>query len=412
MAGTIKEKLLQARALIDTALAEMNEAPAPEPVEPEPDPEPDPDPEPGLTIDEGILLQFADVTVNGLIQESQPFVFDGSARDLIVIGKCQLAGVSGECAVLSIENEAGSQYHQIGIGYNFSSSSVAAGRVSLRGKGTSTYTTSGVGGLEFVASPIEFLLHYDTDRGYLNLWLRDGPDRWKWADSVRSARFEVARLRFYNRTNGPASQQSVFSEVTANRPWGVSIGNSITAGHNAFDPDGSYYSGRDNGLSQWQAHCWPFPGLRNSIIVNKGIGGTTTTETRNRISEAHKHENPVVFLSVQNNDAVKGVSLDQRTENIQASIDACVAAGCIVILYGAIYHNDKPAASAYYKQWRDEQLPLLVGHSGYVEVMEPLADPISGDIQAQYTTDGTHPNVAGYTLIGQHIQSSIAQILQ
>lgn len=398
---TIKERLQQARALIDAALAEMNETT--EPVEPEP--------EPGLTIDEGILQQFQDVTVNGLTQESQPFVFDGSARDLIVIGKCQLAGVSGECAVLSIENDAGSRYHQIGIGYNFASSAVAAGRVSLRGKGTSTYTTSGVGGLELVSAPVEFLLHYDTDRGYLNLWLRDGPDRWQWVDSVRSARFEVARLRFYNRTNGPASQQSVFTEVVACRPLAVSIGDSITAGHNAFDPDGAHYSGRDNGLSQWQAHCWPFPGLRNSVIVNKGIGGTTTAQTLNRISEAHKHGNPVVFLSVQNNDAVKGVSLEQRTANIQASINACVAAGCIVILYGAIYHNDKPAASAYYKQWRDEQLPLLSGHSGYAEIMAPLADPVTGDIQAQYAPDGTHPNVAGYTLIGQHIAAEAVNVL-
>lgn len=399
---TIEEKLQQARALIDSALDDL--AQTEQPVDPEPEPEPEPE-NPGgtLVIDEGIIQPFADVTVSGLTEHLQAFSFDGQARDLIVIGKCQLAGVSGECAVLSIENEAGSWYHQIGIGYDFSGSSASAGRVSLRGKGASTYTTSGVGGLELVSAPIEFLLHYDTDRGYLNLWLRDGPEKWKWADSVRSARFQVARLRFYNRTNGPTTQQSVFTEVVACRPLAVSIGDSITAGHNAFDPDGAHYSGRDNGLSQWQAHCWPFPGLRNSVIVNKGIGGTTTAQTLNRISEAHKHGNPVVFLSVQNNDAVKGVSLEQRTANIHASINACVAAGCVVVLIGAIYHNDKPAASSYYKQWRDEHLPLLTGHVGYVEIMEPLAEPITGDIQPQYTTDGTHPNVAGYTLIGQKI---------
>lgn len=389
---TASEKLIAARDLINEALAMLEKSVA-------------------AAIDEGVVASLAPVQLNGITESISPFVFDCAAQDFILYGACKLSGLAGEAGILSLENADNTRHLQVGIGYNFDTMLPAAGRVSLRARANADYTHAGVGGVDTTSSGAEFAIHMDSDRGQLNLWMRDG-SAWKWSGSCPAPKFQIERIRHYTRSGAtaPSGQSVLFSGVVVCRPWAVSIGDSITAGHNLFDPNSTHYAGTDNGLSQWQAHCWPFPSIMNSIIVNKGIGSQTTAMVNARISEVHKHGNPVVLLSVQNNDAGSGVSLAQRTANIQSSINACVAAGCTVVLIGAIYPNNQ-STSAYYKQWRDEQLPLLTGHAGYIEIMDAVADSVTGNISSSYATDGVHPNVAGYRLIGEYISTSLSVTL-
>lgn len=406
--STPEEKLQQARDLIDSALADL--AQTLPPVDPDPA-EPEPEVPVGLVIDEGIIQAFDPVQVQGISEVVVPFAFDCSARDFILYGKAQLSGLAGEAAVISLENAGRSRQIQVAVGYNFGTSSAQAGRVSIKTKASGgDFTHAGAGGVASVSEFAEFAAHLDCDRGALNLWIRDG-DVWRWAGSCPAPRFAISQVRFLTRngSTAPSGQSVAFEDVVVCRVI-PSMGDSIGAGHNAFDPVPSYYSGTDNGLSQWQAHCWPFQGLRNSIIVNKGIGGQNSAQLKNRVSELTKHGSPIVFLHCSTNDYGAGFSMEQRTANIQTSIDACVSAGCQVVLLGSIYPNNQPSA-AYYKQWRDEQLQNVTGYLKYVEIMDAVADPATRNMDHAYETDGVHPNVAGYALIGQSIAAEVSAVL-
>jgi len=359
---------------------------------------------------ENIIYSYALKDVQGVSSELiEPITFDSQDGDFIIYAKVQLSGLSGGAGILSIENSAKTKSLQLGFGYDFRNSTADLPRISMRVKeGSSDTSNGGVSGVDLTTAPFEIALHYDCDRGAMNLWRRDTSAtgyRWIWENSILAPGFDIEQIRFWNRTSGASGQWSQFTDVAFCKPFQVAIGDSITAGHNAFDPNPNKYDGRDNGLSQWEAHCWPFPNLRNNIIVNKGIGGQSTGQVNARISEAFKHGNQRVYLSVQNNDYGDGVSLTQRTTNIQNSINACVAAGCEVFLYGCIYSRKQNASPLWYIQWRDDYLPQLTGYEQYIEIMDAVKDS-SGRIQEQYTCDGKlHPNQQGYALIGQHIES-------
>ena len=361
---------------------------------------------------ENILYSYASKVVSGVGAELiEPVAFDSSGGDFILYAKGQISGLSGGASFISIETADKSKRLEVGLGYDFRNSVADINRISMRIlNGSSDTSNGGVSGVDVVSAPFELALHYDCDRCAYNLWRRDTSAtgyRWIWENSISAPGFDIEQIRFWNRTSGASNQSGTFTDIAFCKPSQVAIGDSITAGHNNFDPNPNKYDGRDNGLSQWAAHCWPFPELRNSSIVNKGIGGQNTGQVNARISEAFKHGNQRVYLSVQNNDYGAGVSLTQRTTNIQNSINACVAAGCEVYLYGCIYSRKTNVSPLWYMQWRDDYLPQLTGYVQYIEIMDVLEDS-NGRIQEQYTCDGKlHPNVQGYTLIGQHIASQL-----
>lgn len=397
---TATEDLQAAQALIDSALSKIATSPAPGPIPPEQN-------------DELVIASFGPVAVTGISENTQPFAFDCAAQDFILYGKAQLSGLAGEAAIISLENAGRTRQIQVAVGYNFGAGSAQVGRVSLQTKASGgTFTHAGVGGVESVTQFAEFAIHLDCDRAALNLWVR-GSDRWVWSGSCSAPRFSITQIRFLTRNGAtaPSGQSVAFADIAICRPWAVSIGDSICAGHNAFDPSPGYYSGTDNGLSQWQAHCWPFPTRRNTIIVNKGIGGQDSAQLLARISEATKHGNLVAIVPCSTNDYGSGLTQSQRTANIQAKVSAGVDAGCVVVLLGAIYPNNNAPATAYYKQWKDTELQNITGHSLYIEIMDAVADQATGNISDNLAdSDGVHPNAAGYTLIGQHIAASIQAI--
>jgi lysophospholipase L1-like esterase len=401
-------RIAEARAILDDLLAELGALPA----EPEPPVVLPPTPAP---LTENVLLSIADTTVLGVSETLVPFEHATADGDIIVYLKCQRSGVSTEAAIFTLENAARTRALSVGFGYNFPGTTSAASQISLRSlPGAEALTAAGVTGTDHVSQAIEVALHWDSDRKYLNLWQRSGSTQWVWRDSVAGASFQIDQVRMSTRSGAgaPTSQDVTFSDIMICRPNFVSIGDSITAGHNYFDPNGAHYAGRDNGLSQWQAHCWPALGLRNNLVVNKGIGSQTTTQVRNRIAEGIRHGNPVLYLSVQNNDAGKGISQAQRTDNIQASIHLANAAGVqYVVLYGAVCPNNNATSAAYYKTWRTTHLPTLVDYLGYIEIMDALENPTTGNIQVGLAVDGTHPTVEGYTLMGQKIAAEALALL-
>lgn len=300
--------------------------------------------------------------------------------------------------------DVGSEAFIISLGYDREASVYEQNRISAK------VGTVGVAGpvIDYSAQDVEIAIHYDGRVGVGNLYLRES-GAWRWYGAAAISSPYKSTIRYGS--GGDCDMTANIKEMFVAKPNVVAIGDSITAGHNAFDPDPAFYAGDDDYDSTWMAHAQIYGSVRNNLIVNYGVGGENTGEIANRVQAMLDNTSPsVVFLSACNNDYGDSISLSQRTNNIQSSVDALTNAGVAVALYNAIYPNDSaasfPAQRDYYKNWWDNYRSSITGVNLAIDINEAVKDPNGGgEIDAAYTADGVHPNVAGYTLIGDHIES-------
>lgn len=255
----------------------------------------------------------------------------------------------------------------------------------------------------------EYCIWVDRDRGYINFFLREA-DGWKLLNTATwFAAFGTVDKMMFGKGSGSESLECALDYFSLCRPNFVSIGDSITAGHNHYDPVPSFYAGLDDVRNSWQGH-WNYAGLRNNFMVNKGIGSQDSGEVLARISEATSHGARYVFLSACNNDYGVPLTQTQRTNNIQGSIDAIVASGSRVVLYNAVYPNanspTNPGNANYYEDWWVNYRGGLTDVYQEIDIMQSVVDGVTGYIDTAYCeSDGVHPNLSGYTQIGQYMEA-------
>jgi lysophospholipase L1-like esterase len=170
-----------------------------------------------------------------------------------------------------------------------------------------------------------------------------------------------------------SARASQFEAVPAAEGAVVFLGDSITEG----------------GL--W--HEW-FPTVR---VLNRGIGGNTTSEIRRRL-QAAIHSPAAVFLLCGTNDVTRGVAQDAIVEETRRIIDAILQRSPSTRIY---LQSVMPRAAAF----RDElgslnrQLHSLAddrqGAVEFVNLWPVLADS-DGALVKDFTIDSLHLNGRGY----------------
>lgn len=259
----------------------------------------------------------------------------------------------------------------------------------------------------------EYAIHADRNRGAISFYRRDPAGGWVLLNHIPwTANWLNADKVMFGKGTGSNSLEMGLDYFSVGRPNFVSIGDSITAGHNFFDPDPDFYAGIDNVKNSWQGH-WTYSGLRNNFMVNKGIGSQDTGEVLARITEATSHGARYVFLSACNNDYGVPLTQTQRTNNIQGSVDAILNAGARCVLYNAVYPNADqgagyPASGDYYKDWWDNYRSQITDTYQMIDTMSALAD-VSGYIDPAYCeSDGVHPNATGYGVMGDYFETQFS----
>lgn len=330
--------------------------------------------------------------------------FTAASNDFVFYMRLRAPYVAGQGATVALRDSTGANRCAIGIGYSWLTSGNVLGNVGFTGGGTSFEIETG---RNYSTEPLELAIHLDSDRSCINIFSKpSGSQEWKFAGSCAYAS-DIAR--FQMQINVGSSASSVECDYCiCTRPAVIAFGDSVVAGHTLHDPSPAYYAGTDNNASTWMRNAKLFRSQRNTLIVNKGVGGNTSAQLYTRRTEVTDHLPKVVLLQASSNDHQAGVSQTDRTTTTQSIIDALSAAGAQVVLLNGIYANANysafPGHAGYMKTWWDSYRPGLTGLYGAIDTMVPLVDGGGVLDTALAQSDGIHPNLAGYAALGAYLE--------
>jgi lysophospholipase L1-like esterase len=184
----------------------------------------------------------------------------------------------------------------------------------------------------------------------------------------------------------------------------ATLGDSITAGSPGFDPDPQMRDvlgfGADE-KSQWQ--YWAQKAHPDLRFRNCGVYGQRTDEIALRLDGCAKDAN-VLIVQGGINDIVQGRPVEKAAENLRRMVERGKALGLRVALVELLpWNNGYPEADPKIRALnelihgiaKDEQVPVLPFYSTLEDPDRP------GRMREEWTSDGDHPSVEGYRLLGE-----------
>jgi len=189
-------------------------------------------------------------------------------------------------------------------------------------------------------------------------------------------------------------------------PVVAALGDSITAGSPAWDPDPGVRAQLGDGADpESQFEYWAQLHSRLEIR-NCGVFGERTDQIAARFDRCARGASTVIVQGGVN-DIAQGRRVDDAAATLRAIVRRAKAAHKRVLIANVLPWNTGPRlARARIRRLnaliaalaRDERVPLL-------DFNAALADPRDGDRMARrLTADGAHPSVAGYKRLGALIR--------
>jgi lysophospholipase L1-like esterase len=184
----------------------------------------------------------------------------------------------------------------------------------------------------------------------------------------------------------------------------ATLGDSITAGSPGFDPDPRMRETLGFGAdekSQWQ--YWAERAHPTLRFRNCGVYGQRTDEIARRLEECAQGAG---ILVVQGgiNDIAQGRSVETAADNLRRMVERGQDLGLKVAIAELLpWNNDYPQADPKIRRLNE----LVHGLAGQARVQvlpfySTLEDPARpGRIKEGWTSDGDHPSIEGYRLLGE-----------
>jgi lysophospholipase L1-like esterase len=185
----------------------------------------------------------------------------------------------------------------------------------------------------------------------------------------------------------------------------ATLGDSITAGSPGFDPDPRMRETLGFGAdekSQWQ--YWAEKAHPELRFRNCGVYGQRTDEIAARLDECAKGAH-VLVVQGGINDIAQGRPVEAAASNLRKMVERGKQLGLRVAIAELLpWNNGFPEADAQIR--RLNELIRAIGRDEHVRVLpfyETLEDPARpGRMREEWTSDGDHPSVEGYRLLGEH----------
>lgn len=180
-------------------------------------------------------------------------------------------------------------------------------------------------------------------------------------------------------------------------PTIVAFGNSLTAGA-GIPATESYPSQLQRRLDESGYHY---------RVINAGVSGDTTAGGLRRVDWVLKSHPQIVILELGANDGLRGLSLDQMHDNLNAIILRVHAAGAQVILAGMklpLNYGDE-----YRAQFEAVYGQLAQAH--HVTLMPFFLEGVGAQIKLNQA-DGIHPTGDGYRAIVDHLWPVLKPLLE
>lgn len=354
----------------------------------------------------------------GLATKSLGGVWVGTSKDWILYGKFRASRGANHCGAIWFLNNGDPISPDANAAIWFGSTNASTGGYSdtalsivcTTSGGTVRNTASLGTGYAYDATPVEFALHYCNKWSRLHCYVKQTDGTWLWEASVAGEFFAPPDIQMAVASTAPSGAYVEADYLSQCRPNFVAIGDSICEGKIGFSPDPAL--ALTDPATTWQRYFnggTAYPSLRNTLVVNKGVGGQSSAQIDSRLAaDVTSHSPRVVFLHASTNDTVASITLAARSTNIQNSANTIAAAGASCVLLNAMYGTSSnslnPGLQAYMADWWANYRLSLSNVSKSIDIMQPL---LSGGYMATALTesDNIHPKAAGYELIGELITS-------
>ena len=145
-------------------------------------------------------------------------------------------------------------------------------------------------------------------------------------------------------------------------------------------------------------------------VVNASISGETTSGGRARLPALlGKHHPRLVIIELGGNDALRGLSLQQTREQLQAMVQASLSAGAKVLLLGMQMPPNYGAdhAARFAALYRDVAQQFKVGLVPFF--LSAIADKL--DIAEWFQADRIHPTVKSQPLMLDTVWPELKKLL-
>ncbi|MSO41012.1 MAG: hypothetical protein EXQ70_03820 [Solirubrobacterales bacterium] len=183
----------------------------------------------------------------------------------------------------------------------------------------------------------------------------------------------------------------------------AALGDSITAGSPAWDPDPGIRARLGGGDERSQYEHWATLKDPRLQFNNCGVFGQRTDEIAGRLRVCAKGADAVVIQGGIN-DIAQGLPVEAAAENLRITVKEAERMGLAVAITDVLpWNNGHPAADPQIEKLnrliagiaRDYEVPLLPFH-------DTLEDPDRpGTMREEWTADGDHPSVEGYRRLGE-----------
>jgi lysophospholipase L1-like esterase len=184
----------------------------------------------------------------------------------------------------------------------------------------------------------------------------------------------------------------------------ATLGDSITAGSPGYDPDPRMRETLGFGAdekSQWQH--WAEKADPRLHFRNCGVYGQRTDQIARRLDDCAR-DAQVLIVQGGINDIAQGRPVDRAADNLQRMLErGKQLVGRVELAELLPWNNGYPQADPKIRRLntliheiaREEDVPVLPFYS-------TLEDPDRlGRMREQWTSDGDHPSVEGYRLLGE-----------
>ncbi|WP_432783741.1 GDSL-type esterase/lipase family protein [Pseudomonas corrugata] len=339
-----------------------------------------------------------------------------SGKDFLMLGGVRAKKAAGQFSVVWLLS--GTKSISIWLG-SADAATATPGAISIRGiTGTTANVLQVATGVDYENELVEFALHFDSKFNTVNCYFMRSGQPPEFAGRVKCDYFQAPSIQTVTGSMTSPGNWIEHDYLMICKPNIIGIGDSIEDGRVAFSADPSLNA--VNHQSTWRAHANLLPGLRNRIVVDKGVPGNTSAQILSRVvADAIEHGPRCIFVGCSNNDYANSVSAASRKANIQATVDTVTQSGIKCALRNSLYGTSTPVVSGsavtngaylnYHKSWWDSYSSQISGVDYLVDVMAAMKNQDDWYVNPAYAgSDGVHPNVAGYTAMGSALEISIA----
>jgi lysophospholipase L1-like esterase len=198
--------------------------------------------------------------------------------------------------------------------------------------------------------------------------------------------------------------------LTVARILVAALGDSITAGSPGWDPDPRVRAGIADPDPQSQYEYWAAQLNPELELRNCGIYGQRTDEIAARLDECAAGAQ-VLIVQGGINDAAQRRSVERAAGNLRSMVRRGRDLGLDVVLANVLpWNNGHPEAEEPIRRL-NELVAAVAGDEG-VELLpfhDTLEDPQRpGRMREEWTSDGDHPSVEGYRLLGEVVADCLS----